>query len=458
MRSAAYRNEALPVPAVLVTIEQDIRQSGLDIQPFQRRFLRGAWRPDVSIAALSTARAAGKTELIGRMGGLAVVPGSAVFRPGHEAVVFAGSMRQARHIFKAAQRALPADAKHRKRDNHQEISISGPDETKLSIYPSSGKRALGLGANEHLLIADEPASWNVRDGALLWSALVGSLGKLPDQKLIVIGTLSPSDMGSWWPALVASGGDTASRTFVQLHAARKGDTWDALRTAERANPLLRTNPVLAAVVRAERDAARRDPELRPHYEAYRLNRHVVGESTGLVSPGEWETVLDRPVPERDGLPVLGIDIGASRSWSAAVLAWPSGRIETFASVPGIPSPTDQERRDGLPRGTLARLIKHRVVGVADGQRVADPAVVLDLLPDIEVAGCVADRFASESLSDELQARNLPVPEWRIRSCSTSSRGPLLATCATGRSAGSSVRPGRWRGRSRLPRSRAMMGS
>ena len=63
-----------------------------------------------------------------------------------------------------------------------------------------------------------------------------------------------------------------------------------------------------------------------------------------------------------------------------MLAWPSGRLEAFAWIPGIPSMADQERRDGLPRGTLARLVEDRVVAVAEGQRVADPGVVLDLLP------------------------------------------------------------------------------
>ena len=196
-------------------IEEAVRDTGLAVQPFQKRYLRRAFSPGISIAALSTPRGAGKTELVGRVAGLGVVEGSPVFRPGHEVVVFAGSMRQARHVYKAALRALPDPDDYRTRDNNQEISILGPQGTKVSIYPSSGKRALGLGAGEHLLIADEPASWNVRDGDLLWSALTGSLGKLPDQKLLVCGTLSPAEPGSWWPELIRAGGDR--RTLVQVH-------------------------------------------------------------------------------------------------------------------------------------------------------------------------------------------------------------------------------------------------
>ncbi len=137
-----------------------IGASGLEVQPFQRRYLRAAFAPGVSVAALAAARGSGKTELIGRLAGQGVIEGSPLFRPGHEVVVFAGSMRQARHVYRAALRAVPGEPKTR--DNNQEISISGPSGTKVNIYPSSGKRALGLGANEHLLIADEPSSWSPR--------------------------------------------------------------------------------------------------------------------------------------------------------------------------------------------------------------------------------------------------------------------------------------------------------
>ena len=78
-------------------IEAALVESGLAIQPFQRNFLAHSFAPGVGIGALSMARGGGKTELIGRVAGLGVLPDSPVFRAGHEVVVFAGSMRQARH-------------------------------------------------------------------------------------------------------------------------------------------------------------------------------------------------------------------------------------------------------------------------------------------------------------------------------------------------------------------------
>ena len=388
-----------------------VHETGLDLLPFQRRFIAGAFAAGTNIAALSTPRGAGKTELIGRLGGLAVVPGSPLCRPGLEAVLFAGSMRQARPLFRAAQRAIPPGVKVRKRDNSQELSIRGADGTALHVYPSSGKRAMGLGAGEHLFLCDEPASWEDRDGALLWDAVTGALGKVPDARVVAIGTLSPAPMAHWWPRLVEAG--TMGSTYVQVHQKRKADRWDSMRTAERCNPLLAVNATLRDVVAGELAKAKRDPELQPAYEAYRLNAHRSVDADQLVDPDEWRRVLERPVEDRNGAAVLGIDLGASRSWSAAALAWPSGRLEVYASIPGIPDLAAQERRDGLTRGTLARLVAAGVVAVAEGKRVADAGLVLDLLPDVEVAGCVADRFAAEVLTDELSSRGLPAAEWRV---------------------------------------------
>ena len=380
-----------------MTIEQAIRRTGLDVLPFQRRFLRSVFQPGISIGALSTPRGAGKTSLLGRIAGLGVVEGSPLFRPGHEVVVFAGSMRQARHLFKAAKRALPNPDDFRTRDNNQEISILGPQDTKLSVYPASGKRALGLGAGEHLLVADEPASWNIRDGDLLWSALTGSLGKLPEQRLLVCGTLSPAEQGSWWPSLIKAG--SHGRTYIQLHQADEDQRWDDLRVAMKVNPLLRVLPHLRAEVRGERDAARLDPQKQPRFEAYRLNRHVAGEDNQLLTVSEWTETLQRPVPPRAGPAMVGLDIGASRSWSAAWMAWPNGRQECIAVVPGLPSIRDQERRDGLRRGELDRLIDAGVVVVDEGRRTARVETLIAALPRVPVARVVCDRFHERTVRD-----------------------------------------------------------
>ena len=75
----------------------------------------------------------------------------------------------------------------------------------------------------------------------------------------------------------------------------------------------------------------------------------------MIPAHDWDRMLERPIPEREGAAVLAIDLGASRSWSAATLMWKNGRTEVYASVTGIPTLDAQERRDGLPPGNTSRL-------------------------------------------------------------------------------------------------------
>ena len=387
----------------------------LDLVPLQRRFLADVMRPNVSIGALCTPRSVGKTTLLGRLAGLSLVPGSPMFREGLETVMVAGSMRQCRHLFRASKAVLGDLDRFKVRDNNQEISLEpkvNPLGVKLSIYPSSGKRALGLGAGEGLFIADEPASWETRSGALLWSALETSLGKLPDQKLIVCGTLSPAAVGSWWPELVKRG--SHGRTVVHALTAPPDTPWDDLRLAYRLNPLTRKNTALREVIRDERDKARSDPALRPQYEAFRLNRLVDQHDELLLTIEEWDRACVRPVPPRDDSPVvIGIDVGMNRSWSAAWITWRSGRQEALAVVPGIPNLDEQARRDGLPRGLLAELVDAGSVVVDEGKRVASVRRLLDALPpDLMVEKYIADRFLEADLLDEVDGSvEIVVLQW-----------------------------------------------
>ena len=123
-----------------------IGATGLAVQPFQRRFLRGRvrtrheHRPRTRHAAAAQARRSSS--------GAHLAKRSASWRdrrcsvPGHEVVVVAGSMRQARktRLQAAALRALPGepDAYRKRRQQSRDLQSSGRA-TKLSVYPSSGK-------------------------------------------------------------------------------------------------------------------------------------------------------------------------------------------------------------------------------------------------------------------------------------------------------------------------------
>ena len=109
--------------------------------------------------------------------------------------------------------------------------------------------------------------------------------------------------------------------------------------------------------------------------SYRLNIPSGDESTMLLTVDDWERVTARPVPEREGRPIVGIDLGAGRAWSAAVALWRSGRVEALAVAPGLPDLAAQEKRDRVPPGTYRALAAGGALRVAAGLRVQPPAAL-----------------------------------------------------------------------------------
>ena len=151
----------------------------------------------------------------------------------------------------------------------------------------------------------------------------------------------------------------------------------------------------------ERDKARRDPRLKARFCSYRLNVPSQDESSTLLTVDDWQAVLKRPVPDANGKPVVGIDLGGGRSWSAACGLWRSGRVEAVAVAPGIPSLADQERRDRVPSGTYQRLRDSGALYVADGLRVPKPKQLVSLIASKwgKPAVLVCDRFRLGELKD-----------------------------------------------------------
>ena len=74
----------------------------------------------------------------------------------------------------------------------------------------------------------------------------------------------------------------------------------------------------------------------------------------LLTVDDFERVCERVVAPKAGCPIVGIDLGGGRAWSAAVAVWRSGRVEAIALAPGVPSITDQERRDSGARWHTTR--------------------------------------------------------------------------------------------------------
>ena len=379
------------------------------LRPFQRRFLKAALAPGIEIAAISLPRGNGKTTLLAHLAARALTPGDPLFVAGAQNILIAGSIKQSRPGFRLARASL-GEVGYKYEDSNQSVKVLHPEsKSRLDIHAANAKTALGwLGAR--LILVDEGA---VVSGDL-WDAIATTAGK-GLTTIIVAGTLAPSGRDDWWPKLVKRGSGPGVHVTA-LHG--DPDTWDTWPTIRKCNPLAAVNPRLRRTLLRERDEARRDDRLRARFLSLRLNTPTRTDGRELIPPDQWETVLDRPVPPREGAAVLGLDLGAARSWSAAALWWRNGRCEVYASIPGIPDLEVQERSLGFGRGVLSSLVDRGTVVIAEGKRVADIDVLLAALPSVDVQGVVADRFLSGAMGDALAARSYPPCEWRMSQWST----------------------------------------
>ena len=396
----------------------------MDLLNFQDLFLERAMSPEIRTAVLSLPRGNGKSTLAAHILRRCLTPGDPWNQPGKEYLALAGSVEQARHVFRvlrgwleaAPQSATgdqapvfegmgdligtaPQSSDYRFVDSMRSLGVRHkPSRTALRVISSSGKRAMGI-VNTPLVVCDEPGSWETRSGELLWDALVTAQGK-PDSalRIILIGTEAPAEPSSWWSQLIARG--SHGGTYVKALQGSVSN-WDSPKEIKRVNPLLWRDNASRKVVLSERDEARRDPRLKARFLSYRLNRATRDETEQLLTPDDWRTILDKRLPERDGRLVVGVDLGGGLSWSAAVAIWSSGRTEAVAVCPGILSIPDMEKRDRVPTGTYACLVEAGVLVVADGLHVPPPAALIGEiearwgLPD----SIVCDRFRLNELRD-----------------------------------------------------------
>ena len=153
----------------------------LALKPFQRKFLRAATRPEITIAALSEPRGNGKTTLAGYLGARIMDPTDPLFRPGTESIVVAASLAQARLTFRQTRKFLGiadvrGDADYRVADSLTLVSITHKaTNTKLTAIGSNGATAMGLLDTPYVL-ADEPGAWQLAGGQLVWDALTTARG------------------------------------------------------------------------------------------------------------------------------------------------------------------------------------------------------------------------------------------------------------------------------------------
>ena len=382
------------------------------LRHFQKQFLRGALAANVDTAALSIPRGNGKSWLAAHILTRCLTPGDPLHVAGAEYLLCAASLEQARLSYLFSRADLEPTGEFRFLDSVTRIGITHKaTNTRLRVMSSKAKSAFGI-VHCPLLVGDEPGCWERSNGTLMFDAIQTAQGK-PGSALraVYIGTLAPS-VGGWWHDLVAGG--TNGTTYVQrlLGDVKRWDSWGEIR---RCNPLVAISAEFRAKLLDERDQARRDSRLKARFLSYRLNVPTGDESTMLLTVADFEGMAKRPVPPRVGKPLVAVDLGQNRSWSAAVSLYSNGRLEARALAPGVPSLADQEQRDNVPRGTYSRLADEGVLIQSPGLRVPPARMLMDVIEKTwgAPASLICDRFRLDDLHDAgIPCRVIPrVTRW-----------------------------------------------
>ena len=185
---------------------------------------------------------------------------------------------------------------------------------------------------------------------------MGRADNRPGQAGEPVADLGNRDFGAKLGRLVARS-NRGRDGWQHLCQALRGDPerWDDWNEIRRCNPLVTAFPESRKVLHEERAQARRDSRLKARFLSYRMNVPSPDESVMLLTVADFNAACAREVPPPDGKPIVGIDLGGGRAWSAAVALWSSGRCEAIAVAPGLPGIEAQEKRDRVPRRHLSAI-------------------------------------------------------------------------------------------------------
>jgi len=386
----------------------------LKLADFQRKFVKGALGKKIMVGVLSIGRGNAKTALAAGLA-LADLVGALEENPQPKReVIFAARNRdQARTAFNFLLgyiQGLPDSDQTLftiRRGSKLEVEFEGNGGGLARVIAADGKSVLG-GAPT-LAIMDERAAWEREKGDSLENAILSGLGKR-DGRALIISTSAPDDANTFSRWL----DEPPPGTYVQEHRPPFGLPADDLESLLIANPGaiegIGATPEWL-VSQAQRAIARGGSALSSFRNLNRNERVSTENRSVLVTVDEWMGAEVSPddLPERDGPCILGIDLGGSRSMSAAAFYWPeTGRLEALGTFPATPSLSDRGAADGVSdrycqmqeRGELSVLGE---ATVPPGPWLAQIVQHLDgITPDC----IVGDRFRHAEFTEAMQAAGL----------------------------------------------------
>ena len=390
----------------------DLDGEPFTVWPWEKRFILGTFGQPGN-AALSIARGNGKSGFVAALAAAVVCPGAPLHGTRREVVCVASSFQQARVIYEdvlSYARSLGHDLADRelwRRQDSQNMATLEYVRTgaRVRCCGSDPKKAHGL--RPFMVLADEGGQWEPSKSEAMVSALRTGLGKTPGSRLIALGTL-PADGSHWFSQMLRDA------PYHQLHAAPKDAPIYRATTWAKANPSLKFLPSLAATLKAEAKAARRDGVMLQSFKSLRLNMGLPDTVSGVLLEADvWANIEGDA--ERDGEYVLGLDLGGSTAQSAACAFYPaSGRLEGFAVFPESPNLATRATNDGA--GNLYSECHRRGELLLAGDMVSDVGALLSEALDRwgSPVAIAADRFKKAELIQHLNALEFPQADLVLR--------------------------------------------
>lgn len=381
---------------------------------FQRKFVKGALAKNVMVGVLSIGRGNAKTALSAGLalaelvGALEQTP-----QPKREIIFAARNRDQAKTAFQFLVgyiEGLPRVDQALftiRRGSKLEVEFAGNGGGLARVIAADGKSILG-GAPT-LAIMDERAAWEREKGDSLENAILSGLGKR-DGRALIISTSAPDDANTFSRWL----DEPPPGTYVQEHRPAYGLPADDLDSLLIANPGalegIGATPEWL-VSQAQRAIARGGPALSSFRNLNRNERVSTEDRSVLITVDEWMAAEVAPdqLPEREGPCVLGVDLGGSRSMSAAAFYWPdTGRLEALGTFPATPSLSDRGASDGVADRYLQMHDRGELSVMGEATVPPGPwlAQIVEHMDGITPDCIVGDRFRHAEFAEALQAAGL----------------------------------------------------
>lgn len=384
----------------------------LKLANYQKDFVRGAFAKGIAAGVLSIGRGNAKTALAAGLA-LGHLVGEIAPQPRREIIFAARNRDQAKIAFQFLTgfiEGLPEEEQEQftiRRGSRLEVETDAAGGGLARVIAADGKSILG-GAPT-LAILDERAAWEREKGDNLENAILSGLGKR-DGRALIISTSAPDDANTFSRWL----DDPPPGTYVQEHRPPPGLPPDDLESLLIANPgavegIGATPEWLLA--QARRAIARGGSALSSFRNLNRNERVATDDRSVLVTVDEWlaAEVAPEDLPPRDGAVVLGVDLGGSRSMSAAALYWPStGRLEALGAFPTSPNLLDRGQADGVAGRYNEMAERGELVTMGDTTVPVDRflADVVARLEGQAPAVIVGDRFRHAEFLEALRGAGL----------------------------------------------------